>query len=844
MDREKLFKHLERRYTSKREMISRIPLGVQPDAMWQELLNQRRSRSTVIPLYNAKGQPFWYVTTEKMVAASEKILEALFENEAVFDPYTETLPVSTLEEVFYTSYVEGAQISIQAAMEFLSSDLPPRDIEEQMITNNRIAGNYAAGNLYRPIDSQFLRELAYLLTDGMDQGGQDFRATDEVDFSAAGGETFEFPSCAVIPDRMGELTAFLEAPNIHPLIKAAVAQAYLMILRPFPEGNDRLGRMVSSIILLRAGYTFFSEVSLSALIARKSYSYYEAVLNILREENGGDMTYFIEYYLELLSRAVDERRLRQNRREEQDHQAERELARTPLSTVSAPVTIPPPTETIHEPESAEQMIQDPNQAEEGGELLEGFIPVSTMELEPWDEDAIYTEDAIRVARVKDELYRKAAEGGPLTRACAKLFLGYIEKGVSTFTMEDIAEGCSVTATQAGNLITHMKGFGLIESSDQRRNRCMLYQIGTGLPPLQPEDYAPELLEAVKELRFSSRSTRDRRAGEIIMSCLPKGLVTAEDYASIGDAAKLTGDLALPEHMGIVEKLSAGVYRISRQILSQGKPLTPGQKNTLTALYQSFGKEPFTREEAAESLKQSKSSTCTILHQFTVLRLLECKEEVFFIYRFLVDPDTQPELFNEGAAESVPLEKVVIPETVPTPDEDDSPAYSTPEQSAYSEAVYHLLETLASSATSIRDRRLAEALRRCLDKGTLLRSDYEDWGHSVNMWLSDTTLAEQLGLITKMPNGDYSLNRELSSKFPELKPHQKRTITAIYEAFGDQEFSQEMIVATLNYSVSYTYASLHKLTLLRILEQRTTEGVSQYQLMVNPEDHPECFEIAA
>lgn len=844
MGREKLFKHLERRYTSKREMISRIPLGVQPDAMWQELLNQRRSRSTVIPLYNAKGQPFWYVTTEKMVAASEKILEALFENEAVFDPYTETLPVSTLEEVFYTSYVEGAQISIQAAMEFLSSDLPPRDIEEQMITNNRIAGNYAAGNLYRPIDSQFLRELAYLLTDGMDQGGQDFRATDEVDFSAAGGETFEFPSCAVIPDRMGELTAFLEAPNIHPLIKAAVAQAYLMILRPFPEGNDRLGRMVSSIILLRAGYTFFSEVSLSALIARKSYSYYEAVLNILREENGGDMTYFIEYYLGLLSRAVDERRLRQNRREEQDRQAERELARTPLSTVSAPVTIPPPTETIHEPESAEQMIQDPNQAEEGGELLEGFIPVSTMELEPWDEDAIYTEDAIRVARVKDELYRKAAEGGPLTRACAKLFLGYIEKGVSTFTMEDIAEGCSVTATQAGNLITHMKGFGLIESSDQRRNRCMLYQIGTGLPPLQPEDYAPELLEAVKELRFSSRSTRDRRAGEIIMSCLPKGLVTAEDYASIGDAAKLTGDLALPEHMGIVEKLSAGVYRISRQILSQGKPLTPGQKNTLTALYQSFGKEPFTREEAAESLKQSKSSTCTILHQFTVLRLLECKEEVFFIYRFLVDPDTQPELFNEGAAESVPLEKVVIPETVPTPDEDDSPAYSTPEQSAYSEAVYHLLETLASSATSIRDRRLAEALRRCLDKGTLLRSDYEDWGHSVNMWLSDTTLAEQLGLITKMPNGDYSLNRELSSKFPELKPHQKRTITAIYEAFGDQEFSQEMIVATLNYSVSYTYASLHKLTLLRILEQRTTEGVSQYQLMVNPEDHPECFEIAA
>ena len=47
MNREKLFKNLEKRYTSKRDMISRIPLGVNPDSLWQELLNLRRSSSTV-----------------------------------------------------------------------------------------------------------------------------------------------------------------------------------------------------------------------------------------------------------------------------------------------------------------------------------------------------------------------------------------------------------------------------------------------------------------------------------------------------------------------------------------------------------------------------------------------------------------------------------------------------------------------------------------------------------------------------------------------------------------------------------------------------------------------------
>ncbi len=330
MDREKLFRHLEQRYISKRDMLSRIPLGMEPEALWQELLNRRRANGTVLPLYSHTGSPYWYNTTDRMVAASEKIVEALLENETELDPYVEAPTVSTLEEVFYTSYVEGAQITMQAAMDFLSGGQPPRDIEEQLITNNRLAGNYAGANLYRPIDGGLLGELAYILTDGIDGGGQHYRTTDDVDYPPAEGEHLSFTPALMIPDRINELTAFLASPQTHPLIKAGAAQAYMTALRPFPEGNERLGRLLSGMILLRAGYVFFSEVSLSALITRKSYGYYEAIANILRDENGGDMTYFMEYFLEVLSRAVDERRLRQTRKEEQARQAEQELAKTVL----------------------------------------------------------------------------------------------------------------------------------------------------------------------------------------------------------------------------------------------------------------------------------------------------------------------------------------------------------------------------------------------------------------------------------------------------------------------------------------------------------------------------------
>lgn len=856
MDRERLIRHLNERYCSKRDMITRIPLGVKPDALWQELLNLRRSGSTALPLYSCHGMPYWYVTTDKMIAASEKIVEALLENETEFDPYTEAPTVSTLEEVFYTSFVEGSQMTMQAAMEFLTGEQPPRDIEEQLIANNRMAGSYASGNLYRRIDPELLCELASILTEGMDRGGQDYRNTEEVDFASADGETFSFHAPLVIRDSVNELCDFLSAQDVHPLIKAAVAQAYLLVLRPFSEGNERLGRILSSMILLRAGYTFFSDVSLSALIARKGYAYYGAMVNILREENGGDLTYFIEYYLELLARAVDERRFRAQQREEQARQAEMELARTvltaPASAASVQAEPPQPAaqaaELLPAPEPEEIPASGaPDISEEGGDLLDGFFTVAPQGREPWSVEE-GNDNTVSLARVREQLYLLTESSGDNMRNCAKMLLRYLDEGVLTFTSENFQADLGITLKQTWSLFTQLKDKGLIESSEERVNRLMRYRFSTKLPPLAPTEYAPEVMQAIRDLRDAARSTKDRRVGEALASCIPKGIITTEDYAEIGPPAKLASDMILPERMGVVTKLAAGVYRINRVLADYQLSLSVGQKNALTDLYRNFRDGPFTVEQALAAINQSKTTVCADLHHFVLLRILDCKEEVFFTYRIRMTPEEHPELYvyrepelessseaassfqtNEYAPESTPV-KEAEQETAPD---------SRPD--LYADEVHRLIRTLAESATSPRDRRLADVLNRCLGKGVILQSDYEKWGFTQSMWLSDTKLAKQLGLVRKLSPGAYAMNKRLK---PELLPQQKKTVSAIYETFGDQEFSSEMFIATLNYSVSYTYASLHKLTLLRILDQRSTEGGSQYQLLVNPEDHPECFEPAA
>lgn len=103
-------------------------------------------------------------------------------------------------------------------------------------------------------------------------------------------------------------------------------------------------------------------------------------------------------------------------------------------------------------------------------------------------------------------------------------------------------------------------------------------------------------------------------------------------------------MLLPEQMGIVKKVAPGVYRINRDIIDALPAPSGSQKAALSALYQSFGLEPFTREGAMAAMKLGKSSTCSLLHQLSMLQLIDCQENDVFVYRLRVNPNDHPTLF--------------------------------------------------------------------------------------------------------------------------------------------------------------------------------------------------------
>ena len=422
----------------------------------------------------------------------------------------------------------------------------------------------------------------------------------------------------------------------------------MIILRPFPEGNERLGRVLSSMILLRAGYSFFSDVSLSALIARKSYGYYEAMANILREENGGDLTYFLEYFLELLSRAVDERRLRMTQREEQARQAEQELAKTPLASAPSP-PVPSPDDSPHERKAITPQTEHA-QAEEVASDLSGFQAVALTETLESGIDRTAQGTPIEL------LTQYAKDPTKVIGQMSAFLLMRMKAGKMQFTTAELAEAMHIIPRQFSSSIRYMKEQGIIQL-ERRDSHQKYYKICTEeeskallnpqAQPVETGGYDQDVLDRVDEL-VQSNSPKDKRIGGLLLECMARGEITVDDYAAIGESSKWFGDMQLASQLGLVEKTSPQRYVILRHLKTGALSLSKGQKRFITEMYETFGDDVFSTEMVIATLDYSGAHVSAYLHQFTLLKILDCRKEDVYRYQFLINPEEHPEYFEPAA----------------------------------------------------------------------------------------------------------------------------------------------------------------------------------------------------
>jgi Fic family protein len=114
---------------------------------------------------------------------------------------------------------------------------------------------------------------------------------------------YEAPKSEDVPSMMDEFLSWVNADNsIDPVLKAAIAHMWFVAIHPFDDGNGRLTRTITDMLLAKADGMPHRFYSMSAQILKERKSYYE----ILERTTTGstDITAWLEWFLLTMKYAI------------------------------------------------------------------------------------------------------------------------------------------------------------------------------------------------------------------------------------------------------------------------------------------------------------------------------------------------------------------------------------------------------------------------------------------------------------------------------------------------------------------------------------------------------------
>ena len=114
---------------------------------------------------------------------------------------------------------------------------------------------------------------------------------------------------APAPERVeAEMDKFLgwfnKEENVSSVVRSAIAHLWFVSIHPFEDGNGRLARILSDMLLARADKNEFRFYNISSQINKDKNHYYDILEKTQR--GNGDITEWISWYADTLSAALDE----------------------------------------------------------------------------------------------------------------------------------------------------------------------------------------------------------------------------------------------------------------------------------------------------------------------------------------------------------------------------------------------------------------------------------------------------------------------------------------------------------------------------------------------------------
>ena len=92
--------------------------------------------------------------------------------------------------------------------------------------------------------------------------------------------------------------------DINPIIKTAAFVYEFLSIHPFQDGNGRLSRLLTTLLLLQNGYEWVEYISFEHEIEKMKKKYYQALRNCQAKRPNEDITEWIEFFLDSLRNLI------------------------------------------------------------------------------------------------------------------------------------------------------------------------------------------------------------------------------------------------------------------------------------------------------------------------------------------------------------------------------------------------------------------------------------------------------------------------------------------------------------------------------------------------------------
>ena len=135
--------------------------------------------------------------------------------------------------------------------------------------------------------------------------GQYRRGEIQVVSGAMGKEKvhYEAVKAALVKSEMDKFLDWFNHENdLDPVLKAAIAHFWFIIIHPFDDGNGRIGRAITDLMLARAEGSGERFYSMSSQILAERKRYYEVLQQV--QHSSGDITEWLDWFLHCLKNAL------------------------------------------------------------------------------------------------------------------------------------------------------------------------------------------------------------------------------------------------------------------------------------------------------------------------------------------------------------------------------------------------------------------------------------------------------------------------------------------------------------------------------------------------------------